>query len=77
MERRIKASHPDFEEINKANQQLAILKNRHVHWNSRYVDKEPSQEDLLFTEGAIERHLDKLLDGGIARDFITTLDMEE
>lgn len=72
MERRIKASHPDFARLNELNQMLAMLKNPQAHFNLlRSALAEPiTAEDRAFVCGRIERDIAGLLDGGIFRDWI-------
>lgn len=73
MTRRMKASHPDYDQINQLNNDLAILKNPTVWWN---------QDDLEFwqkyeLENKITNLLDQKLDGGLIRDYITDLELQE
>lgn len=68
-ERRILASHPDYEEINRLNLMRSILLNPNVHWNTH--DQNMSELDRTVLLSDIDSAIDEVLDGGIFRDFLT------
>lgn len=72
--RKMLASHPDFPEINRAQESLAALTNPACHFNLNGMvesDELPTL-DRNCAISSVTTTLESLLDGGLFRDFITT-----
>lgn len=66
--RRIKESHPDYKELNRLNNDLAVAINPHVHFNTK--DPDIPKEEQIVVRGEIRGRIAEMLEGGVFRDFI-------